>query len=146
MATDWKARSAAIEADPAVKEAEAAHVALRDGAQELRFKPLQLARKISALQLGSDLLMRKGWDLENIPKEQDEQLEHLTGSDSECWWSQYSEAEQALDELIVQTCRDVVQARDLLDEAEAKREAAWRVLSAARQEAAKRYDAAQVAE
>ncbi len=146
MTTDWKARSAAIEADPAFKEAEATHAALRDEAQELRSKPLQLARRISALQLGSDLLMRKGWELENIPKEQDEQLEHLTGSDSECWWSQYSEAEKALDDLIVETCRAVMQAQDLLDAAEAKREAAWRVLSTARQAAAKRYDAAQAAE
>jgi hypothetical protein len=146
MTTDWKARGAAIEADPAVKEAEATHAALRDEAQELRFKPLQLARRISALQLGSDLLMRKGWDLEDVPQEQDDKLEHFTGSDSECWWGQYSEAEKALDELIVQTCRAVAQAQDLLDAAEAKREAAWRVLSTARQAAAKRYDAAQAAD
>jgi hypothetical protein len=146
MTTDWKARSAAIEADPAVREAEATHTALRDQAQELRFKPLQLARKISAFQLGSDMLMRKGWDLEDVPKEQDDQLERFTGHDAECWWHQYNAAETALDELIIQTCRAVVQAQDLLDAAEAKREAAWNVLSKARQDAAKRYDAAQSAD
>ena len=117
------------------------HQKVHAEARGLGYEIMREARRVNGLLLATDLLIEKLCDHENIEEgdKRDIELKVLTGSDSESWYSVISSTLDLLRDQIVDQCSQVVLAQSNYMKAKESASQHCSSLTAAREEAEKRF-------
>ena len=113
------------------------HQAARSAKQDILLE----LRKINMLLMAFDLCVEKAWEHEDIAEdsELDKQLKRLTPDGSELWFGHYNAAAELIREQMVEQCKTVLMAEHAADKLMKEARSHCDSLSAAREEAEKRY-------
>tara|TARA_R100001463_G_scaffold57775_1_gene110077 strand:- start:324 stop:809 length:486 start_codon:yes stop_codon:yes gene_type:complete len=98
-------------------------------------------RKIYELLLAFDLCVEKAWEHEDIEEDSDldQQLKRLTPDGSDIWFSHYHRAAELIEKQMLDQCRTVLMVEHAADKLKKEASSHCVSLSAAREEAQKRY-------
>jgi len=130
-----------VENDDGYKLVRERHNKMHQAARSARQDILLELRKINMLLMAFDLCVEKAWEHEDIAEgsELDKQLKRLTPDGSDMWFSHYQSAAGLMVQQMVEQCKAVLMAehaaRKLHEEAQTHCDS----LTAAREEAEKRY-------
>ena len=84
-----------IEADAEIQRLRSEMTATREAATVARRAALSSMCEVVSLLRASEASRRQMWKLEGIEGEKSETLDELTGDCAECWWGNWSNAEDA---------------------------------------------------
>jgi hypothetical protein len=138
---DRMAQSRFVEDDAGYKLVRERHSKMHQAARSARQDILLELRKIDILLSAFDLCVEKAWEHEDIAEdsELDKQLKRLTPDGSEIWFSHYNRAADLIKEQMVEQCKTVLMAEHAADKLMKEARSHCDSLSAAREEAEKRY-------
>ena len=138
---DRMAQSRFVEDDDGYKLVRERHNKMHQAARSARQDILLELRKINMLLMAFDLCVEKAWEHEDIAEdsELDKQLKRLTPDGSELWFGHYNAAAELIKEQMVEQCKTVLMAEYAADKLMKEARSHCDSLSAAREEAEKRY-------
>ena len=138
---DRMAQSRFVEDDDGYKLVRERHNKMHQAARSARQDILLELRKINMLLMAFDLCVEKAWEHEDIAEdsELDKQLKRLTPDGSQLWFSHYNRAADLIKEQMVEQCKTVLMAEHAADKLMKEARSHCDSLSAAREEAEKRY-------
>ena len=138
---DRMAQSRFVEDDDGYKLVRERHNKMHQAARSARQDILLELRKINMLLMAFDLCVEKAWEHEDIAEdsELDKQLKRLTPDGSELWFGHYNAAAELIKEQMVEQCKTVLMAEHAADKLMKEARSHCDSLSAAREEAEKRY-------
>ena len=138
---DRMAQSRFVENDDGYKLVRERHNKMHQAAQSARRDILLELRKIDMLLSAFDLCVEKSWEHENIAEgsELDKQLKRLTPDGSDLWFGHYNGAAEVIKEQMIEQCKTVLVAEHAADKLWKEARSHCDSLSAAREEAEKRY-------
>jgi hypothetical protein len=140
---DHKLQSDFVENDDGFKLVQERHNKMYQEAQSARMHVMCELRKINHLLLAFDLCVEKAWEHENVEEdgELDKQLKRLTPDSSDVWFGQYNQAADLIKDQGVEQCRAVLMQVNLAEKLQKEASSHCNSLTAAREEAEKRYRA-----
>tara|TARA_R100000030_G_scaffold63412_2_gene48089 strand:+ start:216 stop:698 length:483 start_codon:yes stop_codon:yes gene_type:complete len=138
---DRMAQSRFVEDDDGYKLVRERHNKMHQAARSARQDILHELRKINMLLMAFDLCVEKAWEHEDIAEdsELDKQLKRLTPDGSELWFGHYNAAAELIKEQMIEQCKTVLMAEHAADKLMKEARSHCDSLSAAREEAEKRY-------
>ena len=138
---DRMAQSRFVEDDDGYKLVRERHNKMHQAARSARQDILLELRKINMLLMAFDLCVEKAWEHEDIAEdsELDKQLKRLTPDGSELWFGHYNAAAELIKEQMIEQCKTVLMAEHAADKLMKEARSHCDSLSAAREEAEKRY-------
>ena len=138
---DRMAQSRFVEDDDGYKLVRERHNKMHQAARSARQDILLELRKINMLLMAFDLCVEKAWEHEDIAEdsELDKQLKRLTPDGSQLWFSHYNRAADLIKEQMVEQCKTVLMAEHAADKLMKEARSHCDSLSAAQEEAEKRY-------
>lgn len=140
-AIDRQAQSQFVQADEGYKLVRERHNKMHEAARSARADILHELRKINMLLMAFDLCVEKAWEHEDIEEdsELDKQLKRLTSDSSDIWFGQYNAAAELIKQQMVEQCKTVLLAEHTAEKLHKEASSHCDSLSAAREEAEKRY-------
>ena len=130
-----------VDNDDGYKLVRERHNKMHQAARSAKQDVLLELRKIDMLLSAFDLCVEKAWEHEDIEEdsELDKQLKRLTPDGSEIWFSHYNRAADLIKEQMVEQCKTVLMADHAADKLQKEAFSHCDSLTAAREEAEKRY-------
>ena len=138
---DRMAQSRFVEDDDGYKLVRERHNKIHQAARSAKQDILFELRKIDMLLSAFDLCVEKAWEHQDIAEdsELDKQLKRLTPDGSELWFGHYNAAAELIKEQMIEQCKTVLMAEHAADKLMKEARSHCDSLSAAREEAEKRY-------
>ena len=117
------------------------HNKMHEAARSARADILHELRKINMLLMAFDLCVEKAWEHEDVEEdsELDKQLKRLTSDSSDIWFGQYNAAAELIKQQMVEQCKTVLMAEHTAEKLHKEARSHCDSLTAAREEAEKRY-------
>ena len=143
---DYKARQAAVDADPAYQQLEQAATKEMEETNEIKTELSRQTYKLQRLLYARDVLLEQMWKLEDTTDETDELLKDLTANNGEAWCGMTSQAIEDLQDVILDLCASVTVNRSQYIALDRRRRDAWAEAHARAAVVRKEYDAAQTKE
>ena len=130
-----------VDNDDGYKLVRERHNKMHQAARSARNDILLELRKIDMLLSAFDLCVEKSWEHQDIVEdsELDKQLKRLTPDGSDIWFSHYNRAADLIKQQMVEQCRTVLMADHAADKLQKEALSHCDSLTAAREEAEKRY-------
>lgn len=138
---DRMAQSRFVENDDGYKLVRERHNKMHQAARSAKQDILLELRKIDILLSAFDLCVEKAWEHEDIAEdsELDKQLKRLTPDGSEIWFSHYTRGADLIKQQMIEQCKTVLMAEHAAEKLMKEAHSHCDSLSAAREEAEKRY-------
>jgi len=134
-----KERHDYIEKQPEVIQALLAHRKRFESIREADRNVIMEARKVTSLMSAFDATIDQQFKQEDVTDEHEKLLKEYTNQDSETWFWRHHQAQEMIQEVIVERCRLVVEAQARYKNLEEDHRACT-ALQLARDVAGKRYD------
>ena len=134
-----KERHDYIEAQPEVIEAFLAHRKRFESVREADRQVIMEARKVTSLMAAYDATIDQQFKQEDVTDEHEKLLKEYTNQDSETWFWRHHQAQEMIQEVIVERCSLVVEAQARYKRLEEDHRACHS-FQLARDVAGKRYD------
>lgn len=128
-----------IEKQPEVIQALLAHRKRFESIREADRNVIMEARKVTSLMAAFDATIDQQFKQEDVTDEHEKLLKEYTNQDSETWFWRHHQAQEMIQEVIVERCRLVVEAQARYKNLEEDHRACT-ALQLARDVAGKRYD------
>ena len=130
-----------VDNDDGYKLVRERHNKIHQAARSAKQDVLLELRKIDMLLSAFDLCVEKAWEHEDIEEdsELDKQLKRLTSDSSDIWFGQYNAAAELIKQQMVEQCKTVLMADHAADKLQKEAFSHCDSLTAAREEAEKRY-------
>ncbi len=140
---DHKLQCEFVDNDDGYKLVQERHNKMHQAARSAKMDVLHELRKINHLLLAFDLCVEKAWQHEDVEEdsELDKQLKRLTPDSSDIWFGQYNAAADLIKDQGVEQCRTVLMAVHVAEKLQKEASSHCNSLTAAREEAQKRYRA-----
>ena len=140
---DHKLQSEFVNNDDGYKLVQERHNKMHQTARSAKMEVLYELRKINHLLLAFDLCVEKAWEHEDVEEdgELDKQLKRLTPDSSDVWFGQYNQAADLMKDQGVEQCKAVLTAVNVAEKLQKEASSHCNSLTAAREEAEKRYRA-----
>ena len=142
QAIDFAAQQTFIEQDPAVIQALQMHRKHWDDVREADRKVIMEARKVTSLMAAFDATIDQQFKQEDVSDEHEKRLKEYTNQDSETWFWRHHQAQEMIQEVIVERCKLVVEAQAKYKALEEDHRAC-KLLAEARDKAKEKYKAQQ---
>ena len=132
-----------VENDDGYKLVKERHNKMHSEARSARMEVLHELRKINHLLLAFDLCVEKAWEHEDVEEDGvlDKELKRLTPDSSDIWFGQYNAAADLIKNQGVEQCRAVLMQVHVAEKLQKEASSHCNSLTAAREEAEKRYRA-----
>jgi len=140
--TDYAAQHRFIEEQPEVIQAIAAHRKHFQDVRDADRNVILEARKVTSLMAAFDATIDQQFKQEDVTEEHEKLLKEYTNQDSETWFWRHHQAQEMIQEVIAERCKQVVEAQAKYKELE-KDNRACNLLSEARDKAKEKYKAQQ---
>ena len=128
-----------IEKQPEVVQALLEHRQRFESIRDADRKVIMEARKVTSLMAAFDATIDQQFKQEDVTDEHEKLLKEYTNQDSETWFWRHHQAQEMIQEVIVERCRLVVEAQARYKNLEEDHRACT-ALQLARDVAGKRYD------
>ena len=130
-----------VDNDDGYKLVRERHNKMHEAARSARADILHELRKINMLLMAFDLCVEKAWEHEDVEEdsELDKQLKRLTSDSSDIWFGQYNAAAELIKQQMVEQCKTVLMAEHTAEKLHKEARSHCDSLTAAREEAEKRY-------
>lgn len=138
---DLVAQREFVDNDDGYKLVRERHNKMHEAARSAKHDIVLELRKIDMLLSAFDLCVEKAWEHEDVEEdsELDKQLKRLTPDGSDIWFSHYNRAADLIKEQMVEQCKTVLMAEHTAEKLHKEARSHCDSLTAAREEAEKRY-------
>ena len=140
--TDYIAQNRFVEAQPEVVQALAAHRQRFEDIRQADREVIMEARKVTSLMAAFDATIDQQFKQEDVTDEHEKLLKEYTNQDSETWFWRHHQAQEMIQEVIVERCKQVVEAQAKYKALEEDHRAC-KLLAEAREKAKEKYKAQQ---
>ena len=140
--TDYAAQNRFIEEQPEVIQALQTHRKHFDDVRKADRKVIMEARKVTSLMAAFDATIEAQFRQEDVTEEHEKLLKEYTNQDSETWFWRHHQAQEMIQEVIVERCKQVVEAQAKYKALEEDHRAC-KLLAEARDKAKEKYKAQQ---
>lgn len=140
--SDFAAQNRFIETQPEVIQALVAHRKRFEDIRQADRNVIMEARKVTSLMAAFDATIDAQFRQEDVTEEHDKLLKEYTNQDSETWFWRHHQAQEMIQEAIVERCKQVVEAQAKYKALEEDHRAC-KLLAEAREQAKEKYKAQQ---